>query len=864
MNIRQIMSAAFAIGVSMSGWAFDWSGRTGTVELPAGDVEVNEADLPVVTELTEITLPDASTRLIFQATSDFTLKGMIHGEGKVVKKNANTMTLGEINCATKIGGACADHYVSGGFEIENGTLELPQASTTAHSYPAITLGSAATLRLQKAAATYVRALIGSGTVTSAATANQGLQLGFKGDTATGDFTGKILGGKITVSVVGHARLLGDANTFSGNTSLTVYRNSNTDAGRPVYGALDIMKFGKTTDAASSVGSGSVSLDLRFSGYLTYLGAGEETDRQIAFRYLTSGACAYPDTLDAGPTGGVTFKGAWEFAKQAGTAGRVDLTGSNTVPCVVACEIKDGWNEGGREIMYLTKKGSGTWRFKDHASRNNRGGIAVEEGTLQFDSLAEAGTVCSLGLATCLQKSYQGTATAENDVDYAYLLGGATTNVVFEFTGGTKSATTTRPIALTGLGAHFRNSAVDGGMLSFSGVSSMDATERTLWLDGTNTTGRIGDITGAVGVTKEGSGTWTLTGEQSFTGPLNVKEGTLAVSTNNVYTWFRLKATGIRTQVFFCTKFALYDKDGNWINDGVTMIHPPELGETSTYSTHPVDYRWLEPGQATVSSGINITYNLTLGSITQFFDDSADGYWRSALHDYGSGFAPSVNGPNVPIVFRLPEGVGEAVACDIKLWGNTTTTQTLSAFTLEGSTDGLNWHTLLKKVASDKITDALAADGYTSFELPSSGNNWVSTDTLFSAGQKRTDLPWTFVGHETAVTAAPLAGASTVTVAADAKLKAEDGLTLSKLTLDCAAGALGTIEGVAFAEEGVLNLTGVGKTDQVVTTSFVNCTGVGNLAKWTVRIDGVDSNRRFVEVGDGELKIRCRGLAVILR
>lgn len=857
MNIRQIMSAAFAIGVSMSGWAFDWSGKTGIVELPAGDVEVNEADLPVVTELTEIQMPDATTRLIFQATSDFTLKGMIHGEGKIVKKNANTMTLGEINCATKIGGACADHYVTGGFEVENGTLELPQASTTVHSYPTITLGSAATLRLQKAAATYVRALIGSGTVTSAATANQGLLLGFNGDTTTGDFTGKILGGKITVSVTGHARLLGSENTSCGNSSLTVYRNNNNGAGKPIYGVLDIVKFGKTTDAASSVGSGSVSLDLRFSGWLTYLGSGEETDKSIAFRYIPTSASGFPATLDAGPIGGVTFTGPWEFAKASGTSGRVDLIGSNTVPCVVACEIKDGWNQSDREVMYVTKKGTGTWRFADHASRNNRGGIAVEEGTLQFDSLAEAGKVCSLGLATCLRKSYQGSASEDNDVDYAYLLGNATTtNVVFEYTGSGFSGATDRPIALTGLGAHFRNSASAPGKISFSGVSALAGGSgvKTLYLDGTNVTGRIGEIAdgdGVVGVTKLDSGTWTMTGNLTFKGPLDVREGVLVVAKDTTrYTWYRFNIRETGNQVFWGDHLGFFDKDGNrvcttmtWVDDVVDF----SAGESVTaYNGAWKDWRYLKPGQITLGdtyTGGFIFHSSDSGSLPAFFNGT--GYLRSAWYTV----TPNKNnrGTWIPVVFRVPEGTPEIVAMDIV---PRTTPGRITACSLDASVDGITWTELFSTNAVPYVT----------------GTSWVSTGEEYEAGVPHMPAPeWRFAGNAgEQTTVSQLANVSAVSVAAGATLKAEDGLTLSKLTLDCAAGALGTIEGVTFAEEGVLNLTGVGKTDQVVTTSFVNCTGVGNLAKWTVRIDGVDSNRRFVEVGDGELKIRCRGLAVILR
>ena len=841
MNIRQIVSAAFAIGVSMSGWAFDWTGRTGTVELPAGDVEVLDGDAATVSALTEIRMPDASTRLIFNTTVDMDV-GMIHGEGGIVKKQNSVLTFREGDGQTQVSKIAADQYVTGGIEIEAGTLMLPQTSTVRHVYPSVTVATNATLVVQAAAATVILALNGDGTVTTQATDSRALQIGLVGDKTVGEFSGRILGDKITASVVGHQLLLGTSNTFAGD-ALTVYRNNDGDGGRPVYGTLETVQFGRKTDLATACGKGSVGLDIRFSGYLRYLGSGEETDRSISFRYLTSGQRGYANTLDAGPVGGVDFTGNWEFAAEKGLVSQAVLTGSNTVPCTVAVTVKDAETYP----AVVTKRGPGTWRFKDCANHNFHGGMAVEEGTLQFDSIAESGTVCALGLATCLYKPYQGQTNDANRVDYAYLLGGTTTNVVFEYTGSEACSTKTRPVALKGKGACLRGSGAGNGKVSITGVSALadgDAV-KTLVLDGASGENSVGDITdgtGRVGVRKTGSGEWTLFGTQSFTGPLKVEAGTLRVVRKRKYTWYRFTVRGTTNQVFFYGELGLFDKDGNQVSTGITMLNPPSLGDqSSAYCADPVDYQTLKPGQATVGSTKEIIYYKDTGSISGLFDGDTAGYWRSA---WKSG-SPSWVGNHIPVVFRLPEGANEAVAFDSLIHAKS---QTISAFTLEGSVDGSIWTNLVSKQ---------------SYELPANGTTWASNGDSFTKGAAHTSA-WTFDPFDEAEASGQLAGVESVAVSADATLKAEDGLTLSKLTLDCAAGALGTIEGVTFAEEGVLNLTGVGKTDQVVTTSFVNCTGVGNLAKWTVRIDGVESNRRFVEVGDGELKIRCRGLAVILR
>ncbi len=504
-RIFPVVSFAFAVQPCM---AWDWSGMSGSVVLPAGDVYVRDGDAQAMSAISEMLLPDESTRLIFETPGGVTVNGTIHGAGMVVVRG--DVTLGEANGTLKVGGAIADHYTDGGFVVESGTLALPQSSSTARSYPAITLAEGATLLVQRQATTNIRALNGCGTVTSEATEARSLNLGFVGDEATGEFSGRILGDKIKLSVVGHARLLGLENTNGGGT-FTVYRNSDSGDGAPVFGTAEVAAFGRRGDASSSVGGAGVSVDLRFSGYLTYLGEGESTDRSFAFRYLTAGRSKYPVTLDAGAYGGVDFAGAWEFASASGLVGQLALTGSNATPCRISGEIK----EGDGTVFHVTKKGPGTWRFQDGAGRGNKGGIAVEEGRLQFDSVAEAGAECALGLATRLYRPYQGAQDDANAVGYAYLLGGATTNVVFEYTGSNVvSACSTRPIALKGDGAYLKSSATGYGKLKFAGVSALadGASVKTLYLDGADTESVVCDVSdgaGVVGVTKVGSGTWTL-------------------------------------------------------------------------------------------------------------------------------------------------------------------------------------------------------------------------------------------------------------------------------------------------------------------------------------------------------------------
>lgn len=846
--MKRIITFGAAALMTMTLLAFDWSGKSGTVELPGEDVFVREGDLAVVTNLTEIVLSEATTRLIFDTTSDILLNGMIHGSGKIVKRGANRLCLRAVNGSYTVAGYYADHYVDGGIDLEGGSIVCPQGSSNARSYPVLTMNPGTVFYAQNAGRTLVRALNGYGVVTNTATSAQVLMIGINSDSTRSEYYGKICGHGISVEVLGRADILGTENTFG---ALKVYRNSKWSGG-PVYGTMGVAKFG-TSGSASSVGdfTSDKSVDVRFSGYLLYLGAGETTNRRFSFNYNPdSGNCDYNMTFDAGATGGLNLTGSIELSNADGKSSAITLTGSNTVPCTVS----SSWKDQGTGTAHIVKEGSGTWRFADNASRNNRNAFTVKEGKIQFDSIAEAGTVCSLGLATLLQSEYQGTYSHDYDVPWAYLLGGTTTNVAFEYTGSAKCSVKTRTIALTGLGARFNNCATAGGMLDFSGVSAVTSGAKTLWLGGTNTMGRLSEVSngsGVVGVIKEGPGTWTLVGNQTFSGPLEVQAGTLVVTTNRHYTWFRFTITEASAQGFFCGKIDLFDAVGNRLCRGIVGKYPPELGETKARSTHPYPYEQLLPGEATVGSSRDIYYwgTSSQGSLTGLFTNSNSDYYRATV--YNPNAVDSTASGCLPIVFRLPNGSAEAVSFDLV---QNNASQNVKAFTLEGSLNGIDWKPLLSKSGIGGSSDVPAG-------------KWVSTgDTFVGAATHQPAEEWHFVGHEMGADVSSLANVSGVKVAADAALVAESPIELSRLTVDCAATEMGEMRGFSFAKNGVILVdncaSGTGEVS--LAAHFVGCSGLENLKHWTVEVVGRPSARRFVDVSETEIKVTPPGTIMIVR
>ena len=715
-----------------------------------------------------------------------------------------------------------------GFDLrgEGTTLYLPQDASANNTYPPVYLDEGTTLYIQGAKNTTLKALNGSGHVTCAVTtANRNLYLGERGKTLVSDFAGRF-SGRIVIYAAGAVRLTGTESTSTGN--FVVYRNVNDKVAYPVYGTAEIAKFGS---GASSVGN-APEVAIRYAGRIIYIGDEDDvTDKGITFRHQANGTHNYPETFDAGAHGGITFNGTFHTSHQeADRASTIVLTGSNTVPCVVAGEWKESIENGtGHLVAHVTKRGSGTWRFADHASRRNSNGFAVEEGTLQFDSIAETNVVCSLGLATMLQKPNLGVYSADNDVPYAYLLGGTTTNVVFEYTGTGYNTVTTRPIALTGQGARLKsNSSGSKGGLSFSGVSAVanGAAVKTLWLGGTNTFSRVGEVSdgaGKVGVTKEDPGTWTLIGNQTFSGPLEVKEGTLVVTRKRPYTWFRFTVKGLSNMTFFLNEVGLFNQAGVRQNLNLTALSS-ETG-TSKYVSNKIDYMTLLPGQATIAT-TKSTYWWAENwrNLNGLFDgEGSDKYWRSQVY---STAIPTWDDEkeHIPVVFRLPAGADEVSSCDVV---SANATQSVTAFSLDGSCDGVVWTNLVNKQSGDF--------DYTQL------NKWLSDLSDYPSEPHVPAEGWRFVGHEGSDEFSSLQNVSAVSVAPGATLKAEgSAVSLHCLTLDAVNGN-GMIDGFDFVGNGVVNFvnapSGVQSFDASIQLANLPDGALARLNGWSVAFNG---------------------------
>ncbi|WP_395753761.1 autotransporter-associated beta strand repeat-containing protein [Prosthecobacter sp.] len=305
------------------------------------------------------------------------------------------------------------------------------------------------------------------------------------------------GGGVTLN--GSATLsLSDTNTYTGVTTILggggVVKVSNIGNGGVASG------IGASSSAAGNLLITNLST-------LRYTGAGASTDRLFSIPNGTANPVA---TIDASGTGALVFTntGSMGFASTTGVRTLV-LSGTNTQNNTMTPVIADN---GGATTM--TKSGTGTWVL---AGTNTYTGVTtVSGGVLSVSSLANGGSSSNIGSST-----NAATNLVLNGGTLRYTGAAVSTDRLFSV--GTSGGT----VDSSGSGAvNFTNT----GSMGFNGQLGL----RILTLTGTNTGANtiaavIGDNTGATSLTKTGTGTWVLTGANSYSNPTTINGGVLSVA-----------------------------------------------------------------------------------------------------------------------------------------------------------------------------------------------------------------------------------------------------------------------------------------------------------------------------------------------
>jgi len=824
-------------------------------------VKISSADEDSWTALNRLKrIQPMGTKSVLEITVDsgtaeflpaFTYAGMdsTHQNGTIRKLGLGTL---ELKSTTRYTSGKWDYYAT--YKIDEGTLKLPSVGTGTFYlfYGVITVGENGTLQTVSstsgsgAAYTCCRGLKGTGVITNVNNGGGTQYLQPHYESGCYEFGGKITGA-VSLFVRGSIDLTGTESTYNG---ATYYQDSN-------YGVrLGVAKFGNKDATASSIGSQVTIMTRDYAGRLLYLGQGETTDRTFYWAAGTSGK-KYDNWFSGGLYGNLKLTGNWYHRENTDNwyLNHLVLAGTNELG---ACEMRGpigncSYTSGGVTHVnpfYLHKRDPGQWNLL--GSRVFGGGIAVEDGILGFDSLAEAGVACSLGKADMLTaaETYGNYADVAH-VDYAYTLGSANASAcgMMEYLATTDVVVRTRSTVLKGRGGF----KTDDARLRMNGVSTL-AESTTLVLAGAGTKeNQVANVVPAanqtVSIEKQGAGTWTLAENIGVNGSVKAKGGRLVLNNSNRYRWFRWVILGkmnngeAHTSV---SELGLFDAEGHRLNVACGI----RANDTT-------DFTYLQAGSAMWGKTLSVAddWSSTRCALSRMFGDDN---LITEMYFKGSSKIKLDNteANAVVIVMRVPDDAPTVASWD---WvagysqsANNGKERTPSTYHFDASVDGQNWVTIT------------TVNGATTYE----GGKWAFGGESYTAGKAATTVHTTGSAIPEGPTGSAYALPSslgTVGFAQGAELVFSGiAAPISKIELDGALG-MGTLSGATLADDGQLVLTNVPQSSQSnFTYTFKNVTNADAFKDWSVVDVAGNPTKCMVTIGDGTITIQRCPLLIIFK
>ncbi|MEK7951171.1 beta strand repeat-containing protein [Luteolibacter soli] len=467
-------------------------------------------------------------------------------------------------------------------------------------------------------------------------------------------------------VMGHPSAFGTAGTIrlAGNNVSTF--DMATDGGDNAYGIVwgtgtiaTIVSDRATAGAginhtlstlgAAGVGGGTITIT---SGVNVTSGAGRITFTNLG---LSAGTV---QTTALNPTSANVTVGPVSKVANTGLSQTLEL-GGTTLENEVSGVISNG---DGAAIISVIKSNSSTWTI----SNTNTYTGTTTVGTANGAGILRATATNALGTGTMIFDGSGGTPGPTSRLELSNNIT-LPNNITLSQRNNTSAAilnvsgnnTLTGAIDLNA-GGNAGNIASDGGLLSLSGnISTTTAVARNLHLGGAGNGQASGVIsngataTGVVSVTKEGAGSWTLSGANTYTGATVVSAGTLNVSqavladaaTVNVASAGVLNLT-----------HALTDTVDRFYIDGVEQASGTwgSLASTATHKTARITGTGMLLATNGVAAGGYSTWATTLGLTAGVNDGAAqnpdnDGFENGT--EYILGGHP-LNGSNNPKIYAL--------------------------------------------------------------------------------------------------------------------------------------------------------------------------------------------------------------------
>ena len=381
-------------------------------------------------------------------------------------------------------------------------------------------GSAGWLNVQDAAATSLRTLTLSGSSPGQMTISAGIR-----DNNTAG------GGTVSLVKAGPGRwILSGTNTYTGNTTISQGAlEIATTAALPGWNTVGrfAVQPGATLTLRGTVGAANID---------TMLGTGTSN--------FLPGSTVQIDTSTAALTLSAAVPSGINLAK----------AGANTLTLT-----------GASSPASTTIAAGGTLEVGAGGTTGSLSGNVVNSGTLAFnrsDDVTFSGTVSGAGVLTksgagkltlSANNTFTGAATInqgtlENvgigDSNSTIFLSGSNDSGTFRYVGASNLVLANRQVQVGNVASGTGSAVIlsDGaGTLSFTTAAFSNTfggatAARTLVLGGTNTGGNTiagtianNSVTGTIGLSKQGSGTWILSGANTYTGLTSVEAGMLFVN-----------------------------------------------------------------------------------------------------------------------------------------------------------------------------------------------------------------------------------------------------------------------------------------------------------------------------------------------
>ena len=326
-------------------------------------------------------------------------------------------------------------------------------------------------------------------------------------------------------------VLSGSNTYSGITTIssgTLTVSSIGNFNSLTGGNLGTASASTLTNTANT---GTVSTNsIQFIGdtvkALQYVGAGESSNRAM---YVNSSIGATKTTtLMANGTGALVLSGPFSLRLNNGSAGNsaLILSGTNTSDNTVSSTFTD---MDGNHAFNIEKGGTGTWALV--GNKGFGGLVMVDEGTLKFDSIAAGGTDSALGKGNNLRANGTGnttvpyaitlgTSTTSGTLQYTGS-GSSTSDRVMVMSGNGTLSTGTAAGTLSLSSSIYNLVATGTNMLTLGGGNTGFNT-----LSGVITDGTAG---GKMALVKADAGTWILSGSNSYSRGTTISGGILEFS-----------------------------------------------------------------------------------------------------------------------------------------------------------------------------------------------------------------------------------------------------------------------------------------------------------------------------------------------